>query len=81
MRLIIAHDRKGTINSVAFLAEGTEDLELAPGRGEQVITVSSADLPERADDSELRGEKLAQYSTRIREKLHVVKGKVVRRAP
>ena len=80
MRLIIAHDRKGTINSVAFIAEGAEDLELAPGRGEKVITVSSADLPEPADDSELRGERLVQYSARLREKLQVVKGKVVRRA-
>jgi hypothetical protein len=80
MRVIIAHDSKGDINSVAFLAEDAGDLELQPGPGKRVVTVDSSDLPERADDSELRGERLVQYGARIREKLQVVKGKVVRRA-
>jgi len=80
MRVIITHDSKGEINSVAFLAKDAEDLELQPERGKRVVTVESSDLPERAADSDLRGEKLAQYGTRIREKLQVVKGKVVRRA-
>lgn len=80
MRVIIAHDPKGEINSVAFLADDADDLELEPSRGKRVVTVRSSDLPERADGSELRGEKLAEYGARIREKLQVVKGKVVRRA-
>lgn len=80
MRVIIAHDRKGEISSVAFLAEEADDLELQPARGKQVVTVNASDLPERADASELRGERLAQYGARVREKLQVVKGKVVRRA-
>jgi hypothetical protein len=80
MRVIMTHDRKGEIHSVAFLADDAEDLELQPARGRQVVAVSSSDLPERAEASDLSGERLAQYGARIREKLQVVKGKVVRRA-
>jgi hypothetical protein len=65
----------------AFLGEDVaDDLELEPRRGRRVITADSDGLPERANDSELRGEGLAEYRKRICEKLQVVQGKIVRRA-
>lgn len=81
MKMIISYNPKGTIKSVAFLGEDVADhLELEPRRGEKVVTADSKDLPERADDSELRGERLLEYQKRISEKLHVVDGKIMRRA-
>ena len=81
MKMIIIYNPKGTIRSVAFLGEDAADnLELKPPRGERVIAVDSENLPERPNDSELRGEGLAQYHRRICEKLRVVDGKIVRHA-
>jgi hypothetical protein len=80
MRLIITHDTEGTLRSVAFLAKDAEDLEMEPERGESVLTMDAADLPDRTDLSELRGEHLTQYGARLCETLQVRDGRVVQRS-
>jgi len=78
MKMLITYNQKGIINSVAFLSENAENLELQPGRGEQVITVDSEELSEQVDNSNADDERLLEYQRRICKNLHVMGGKIVR---
>jgi hypothetical protein len=77
MRVIFTHDKTGTINTVAFLPKGAEDLELEPQEGESALTLDGADLPDRLDESETSGERLSEYGMKLREEYRVRDGRLV----
>jgi len=76
MKAIVVHDASGAIRSVAFVADGTE---LEAGPGEHVTRVDAKDIDPKADPSELKGERLHEYSKKIVEHFRVAHGKLVKR--
>lgn len=78
MKAILSHDREGSINTVAFLGKGAEDLEMEAPEGESVLTMDSRELPD-PPDPDLGGERLSDYGFKLREAYEVRDGRLVRR--
>jgi hypothetical protein len=79
MRLIIEHDTKGTITTVAFVGPNANELELEPAKGRGVVYTDTKALGLPDNLEQLRGEELVPHRHALASSFHVEAGNVVRR--